>query len=132
MLALIGSIVWAVYTAHETNRTFVEDHQEPYRASILDHIPTTNVETCSRKIPPSVSYYPGNRTYHAFDDVLLVVFFSHARYDANLDYYREVYSEFFPNVGVSPLICGYLLLILGPDSLRRTWKPTGCWFRPFI
>ncbi|KZT19467.1 hypothetical protein NEOLEDRAFT_1077746 [Neolentinus lepideus HHB14362 ss-1] len=42
---------------------------------------------------------------HAFDDVLLIVFFSHARYDVNLDYYRGVYGEWFPNI-----------LFIGPKS----------------
>jgi hypothetical protein len=37
--------------------------------------------------------------YHEFDSVLLVVFFSHARYDANLDLYKETYAKYFPNVG---------------------------------
>jgi hypothetical protein len=36
--------------------------------------------------------------YHEFDSVLLVVFFSHARYDANLDLYKEAYAKYFPNV----------------------------------
>ena len=34
----------------------------------------------------------------AFQDVLLIVFFSHARYDVNLDLYRETYTPYFPNV----------------------------------
>ncbi|KZT12003.1 uncharacterized protein LAESUDRAFT_162413 [Laetiporus sulphureus 93-53] len=54
--------------------------------------------TCPRKPLASLQYWPGDRTYHAFDNVLLIVFFSHARYDAKLDYYREVYSQFFPNI----------------------------------
>src|SRR6266702_4429354 len=41
---------------------------------------------------------PDSRKYRHFDDVLLIVFFSHARYDTNLDSYRDVYSEYFPNV----------------------------------
>lgn len=32
--------------------------------------------------------------------MLLIVFFSHPRYDVNLDYYKEVYAEFFPNVSI--------------------------------
>ncbi|CCM01884.1 uncharacterized protein FIBRA_03955 [Fibroporia radiculosa] len=53
---------------------------------------------CTRKPLPSLSFWPTERTYHSFDNILLIVFFSHARYDANLDYYREVYSQFFPNI----------------------------------
>ncbi|KAI0785245.1 hypothetical protein C8Q75DRAFT_776542 [Abortiporus biennis] len=56
-------------------------------------------ETCSRKPLQSWSFKPEkNRTYHHFDDVLAIVFFSHARYDVNLDYWKETYQEFFPNV----------------------------------
>ncbi|KAJ3484261.1 hypothetical protein NLI96_g5762 [Meripilus lineatus] len=54
--------------------------------------------TCRRQYIPSYFYFPFERKYHAFDNVLLIVFFSHARYDINLDYYKEVYSEFFPNI----------------------------------
>ncbi|TCD62315.1 hypothetical protein EIP91_007082 [Steccherinum ochraceum] len=54
--------------------------------------------TCRRKPLPSATWYPYEREYHAFDNVLLIVFFSHARYDVNLDSYREVYAEFFPNM----------------------------------
>ncbi|KAJ6559904.1 hypothetical protein B0H19DRAFT_944947 [Mycena capillaripes] len=43
--------------------------------------------------------------YHKFDNVLLIVFFSHARYDVNLDFYREVYSKYFPNI-----------VFIGPES----------------
>ena len=50
-----------------------------------------------RKSPP-VPALP-DRRYHHFDDILLIVFFSHARYDVNLDHYREVYADYFPNVG---------------------------------
>ncbi|VDC00748.1 unnamed protein product [Peniophora sp. CBMAI 1063] len=46
---------------------------------------------------PSVPALP-DRKYHHFDDTLLIVFFSHARYDVNLDHYREVYAEYFPNM----------------------------------
>ncbi|KAI0345741.1 hypothetical protein BDW22DRAFT_1324957 [Trametopsis cervina] len=53
---------------------------------------------CQRRPLHSWTQLSKNRTYHAFDNVLLVVFFSHARYNVNLDYYHEVYSEFFPNI----------------------------------
>ena len=41
-----------------------------------------------------------DRVYHAFDNIMLVVFFSHARYNVNLDYYKLTYGEFFPNVSL--------------------------------
>lgn len=37
----------------------------------------------------------------AFEDTLLIVFFSHARYDVNLDSYLEMYTPYFPNVRIS-------------------------------
>ncbi len=67
---------------------------------MLEEIIASQV-TCHRKPLPSATYYPHERTYHSFDNVLLIVFFSHARYDVNLDHYEEVYSEFFPNVSLS-------------------------------
>ncbi|KAG8932558.1 hypothetical protein FRC02_000936 [Tulasnella sp. 418] len=70
----------------------------------LNRVPTAQ---CSRNpLPPSSNYTgTGDRGFHAFDDILAVVFFSHARYDVNLDYYREVYSKYFPNI-----------LFIGPAS----------------
>jgi hypothetical protein len=53
---------------------------------------------CIRNARPLSSIRDEDRVYHAFDNILLIVFFSHARYDANLDYYRATYEEFFPNV----------------------------------
>ncbi|QRW08396.1 glycosyltransferase family 2 protein [Ceratobasidium sp. AG-Ba] len=39
-----------------------------------------------------------SRTSSAFDNILLVVFFSHARYDTNLPYHLEMYQDYFPNI----------------------------------
>ncbi|KAG9315655.1 hypothetical protein JVU11DRAFT_3300 [Chiua virens] len=36
--------------------------------------------------------------YAHFNNVLLIVFFSHARYDGNLDFHKEVYADYFPNI----------------------------------
>ena len=57
--------------------------------------------TCTPVTLPSAQFFTGDRMVHAFDDILLIVFFIHARYDVNLDYYKEVYAEFFPNVRLS-------------------------------
>lgn len=38
------------------------------------------------------------RVTSAFDNVLLIVFFSHPRYDVNLDYHLEMYQDYFPNI----------------------------------
>lgn len=62
---------------------------------------------CERQKLVSHEYharYATNQTFSnatangAFDDILLIVFFSHARYDVNLDLYRAAYSPYFPNV----------------------------------
>ena len=67
----------------------------------ISHIVSDSLITCHRKPLRSAAWYSYERSYHEFDDVLLIVFFSHARYDVNLDSYKEVYSEFFPNVSRS-------------------------------
>jgi hypothetical protein len=57
--------------------------------------------TCQRRplhFSPPPDSESDSRTYRHFEDVLLIVFFSHARYDTNLDFYRDVYAEYFPNV----------------------------------
>lgn len=48
----------------------------------------------------TLAHHVGN----AFDDTLLIVFFSHARYDINLDHYLEMYTPYFPNVRYSPFV----------------------------
>jgi hypothetical protein len=53
---------------------------------------------CRRKPASSSAQTSLNQLYHEFDNVLLIVFFSHPRYDVNLDYYKEVYADYFPNV----------------------------------
>ncbi|KAH7913341.1 hypothetical protein BJ138DRAFT_1146234 [Hygrophoropsis aurantiaca] len=55
-------------------------------------------QTCHRKSLASHSFIEGPRNYTKFDDILLIVFFSHARYNANLDFHREVYADYFPNI----------------------------------
>ncbi|KAJ7479116.1 hypothetical protein FB451DRAFT_1395716 [Mycena latifolia] len=82
-------------------------HQHPpYN---LTHVSDSVAPTCVRRpLPPSTLYagpHPTRPSFTAFDDVLLVVFFSHPRYDINLDAYREVYSAYFPNI-----------LYIGPGS----------------
>ncbi|KAH9969575.1 hypothetical protein BC827DRAFT_1262811 [Russula dissimulans] len=69
-------------------------------------VPSRAAGVCRRK-PLHISplHAPDSRKYRHFDNVLLVVFFSHPRYDTNLDYYREVYAEYFPNI-----------LFIGPES----------------
>lgn len=92
---LLCSVFYLGFTAREW-RAALRSPSQP--VTVVDVLSAAS-KTCTRKPLPSRAYWPTERTYHAFDDVLLIVFFSHARYDANLDYYREVYSQFFPNVG---------------------------------
>ncbi|KAL4080928.1 hypothetical protein J3A83DRAFT_4084532 [Scleroderma citrinum] len=58
---------------------------------------TRDSTQCIRKPLPSHQFPQLQGNYTQFSDILLIVFFSHARYDANLDYHKEVYSSYFPN-----------------------------------
>lgn len=79
-------------------KTSLSSVEIPYKGQSVVQTIAESKLACHRKPLPGSSSNTAKRTYHAFDNVLLIVFFSHARYDVNLDYYREVYSEFFPNV----------------------------------
>ncbi|EJD41785.1 hypothetical protein AURDEDRAFT_186391 [Auricularia subglabra TFB-10046 SS5] len=94
-LAVLAIIVLGViYSIAPFARPDAEGHRMHSIA-----LPPTRLPHCARKPLASHGWLRGKpRTFHAFDDVLLVVFFSHARYDANVDFYRDVYAEFFPNV----------------------------------
>ncbi|KAI0947456.1 hypothetical protein AcW1_007678 [Taiwanofungus camphoratus] len=85
------------YVAHTASREEILQ-ESPGRPSTIVDILRSALSRCRRRTLPSLTFWPSKRTYHTFDDVLLIVFFSHARYDANLDYYKEVYSQFFPNI----------------------------------
>ncbi|KAJ1304510.1 hypothetical protein OPQ81_005655 [Rhizoctonia solani] len=64
--------------------------------------PTQSKAWCPRKPLPKLSGRKETRkrarVTHAFDNVLLIVFFSHPRYDVNLDYHLEMYQDYFPNI----------------------------------
>lgn len=70
----------------------------PQRAESVHELLSTPEILCTRNPRPPSHIADDDRVYHEFDNVLLIVFFSHARYDANLDFYRLTYEEFFPNV----------------------------------
>jgi hypothetical protein len=117
-----GSYVWNEATA---NAPLLMPHQ--YDAS-YNHMQNLNGSaldaTCVRRPLPVSSEYvgPGARPdFHAFDNVLLVVFFSHARYDINLDGYREVYSPYFPNVRILSLLSTISNEVL--DIVHRSREP---------
>lgn len=80
---------------------------------------------CHRRPLPFHSHRKTLENYDRFNNILLIVFFSHARYGANLDYHREVYSDYFPNVSaVRPsLLVGFTYPML--DSLHWTCFPRG-------
>ncbi|KAF4577154.1 hypothetical protein EYR36_005141 [Pleurotus pulmonarius] len=88
LTAITAFIAAAAMGPSAVSPTFPAPHGQP--------APITS--TCQRKPLKSQFFYDKPRTYHHFDHVLLIVFFSHARYGANLDYYKEVYSEYFPNM----------------------------------
>ncbi|KAI6147328.1 hypothetical protein BKA82DRAFT_4152496 [Pisolithus tinctorius] len=67
-----------------------------------------NTQLCTPKQSPSHSFSQPQGNYSHFDNILLIVFFSHARYNANLDYHKEVYSSYFPNATS--------ILYIGPAS----------------
>lgn len=66
----------------------------------LNYLPPANSSTCRRKRLPIPSMFSAEE-YTEFKDVLLIVFFSHPRYDINLDSYRAAYGSYFPNVSTS-------------------------------
>ncbi|KAJ7033236.1 hypothetical protein C8F04DRAFT_1104983 [Mycena alexandri] len=100
-----SSYVWNEKTAYAPRRM---PHQYDPAYDRVPALTPTDDACIRRQLPVSSAYIgPGARPddFHAFDDVLLVVFFSHDRYDINLDGYREVYSPYFPNI-----------LFIGPAS----------------
>ncbi|KAJ8691539.1 hypothetical protein PTI98_011101 [Pleurotus ostreatus] len=94
-LLVVGLTAILAFTAVATMRPSAVSSMK-FAAPHRQLAPITS--TCLRKPLRSQSSYDKPRTYHHFDNVLLIVFFSHARYGANLDYYKEVYSEYFPNM----------------------------------
>lgn len=89
--------IWLLVVTPESHVAAVS-LKNPYEGQSILQTIVASQATCHRKPLPGATSYPGKRTYHAFDNVLLIIFFSHARYNVNLDYWRKVYAEFFPNV----------------------------------
>lgn len=69
-------------------------------SSIWRNIPGLSTDRSDCRVPESstLTHAQTITNYTHFNNVLLIVFFSHARYDANLDFHREVYADYFPNV----------------------------------
>ncbi|KAJ7507229.1 hypothetical protein B0H11DRAFT_195867 [Mycena galericulata] len=74
-----------------------EKTEYPPSVSQLFRFEATHPNCYPRKEPASLRPL-WESDYHEFDNVLLIVFFSHARYDVNLDFWKEAYSKYFPNV----------------------------------
>jgi hypothetical protein len=107
LVALVATTLYLTFRSHYLALSLPQSY--PWSSSLPQrshaNLPTlisSSLITCPRRALVSQEYFKernkGKKPYEAFDNVLLVVFFSHARYDVNLDYYREVYGEFFPNV----------------------------------
>ncbi|KAF8501014.1 hypothetical protein F5888DRAFT_1324947 [Russula emetica] len=97
-------IAWAVFAVLGLGSTLGAIESSPFRSekplAAFDNFSFPGQPpVCQRRplrfSPPHAS---DRRKYKHFDNVLLIVFFSHARYDTNLDFYSEVYSEYFPNI----------------------------------
>jgi hypothetical protein len=69
-------------------------------SSIWRPIPGLSSDRSDCRVPDSstLTHAQTITNYTHFDNVLLIVFFSHARYDVNLDFHREVYADYFPNI----------------------------------
>ncbi|KAJ7766616.1 hypothetical protein B0H16DRAFT_1522008 [Mycena metata] len=89
LLLLVG-FVSSVYRPRQQN-------EPPPSVSQLLRFEALHPSCHPRKTPASLRPL-WESEYHEFDNVLLIVFFSHARYDVNLDFYKEVYSKYFPNM----------------------------------
>ncbi|KIM89301.1 hypothetical protein PILCRDRAFT_2544 [Piloderma croceum F 1598] len=85
---------FVLYSAFHETQVYSRDRIPSVWDALAAQSPMLN---CHRKPLASLSYFPQPRTYHHFDNILLVVFFSHARYDS-IDDYKKVYAEFFPNI----------------------------------
>jgi hypothetical protein len=96
----IGIVAFAslsIYAAYSTLGDMFPLRLQEKPSSVVINPPPV---VCERIARPLSRISPEDRVYHSFDNVLLIVFFSHARYDANLDFYRLTYEEFFPNVSL--------------------------------
>jgi hypothetical protein len=99
MFVMLSALV-GVFALHDPINSFQEEDLSTNKQfSTKGIFDTAKRPNCVRKpLPLSTLRSNQSRDYHAFDNVLLIVFFSHARYDVNLDYYQDVYSDYFPNV----------------------------------
>jgi hypothetical protein len=107
-------IAWAVFTVLGLGSTLGAIEAVPFRSekslAPFDILSFPGSPVCQRRpLRFSPPHAPDSRKYKHFDNVLLIVFFSHARYDTNLDFYSEVYAEYFPNVRSSVTVVSHAL-----------------------
>ncbi|KAF8440820.1 hypothetical protein L210DRAFT_3399850 [Boletus edulis BED1] len=57
-----------------------------------------DLSNCRVPEPSTLTHAQTIANYTHFSNILLVVFFSHPRYATNLDFHREVYADYFPNI----------------------------------
>ncbi len=141
-------IAWAVFTVLGLGSTSGAIEAAPFRsekslAAAFDIFSFPGQSpVCQRRplrfSPPHVS---DRRKYKHFDNVLLIVFFSHPRYDTNLDFYSEVYSEYFSNVSYAPSHnytgrFGIFIVVVYPllfaDIIHWSCNPRRFWLRSFL
>lgn len=106
MIGVAFFLVFGLFLLIHSTDDLTDIRNSDLKASKIHDLVSDSRITCRRRPLLSATWYPYEREYHAFDNVLLMVFFSHARYDVNLESYREVYSEFFPNVRILARIPG--------------------------
>jgi|SRR5882762_5485076 len=84
-------LTFILYTTLYNNRVYSSDLTPSVWDSLAGQSLTVPfpVATCQRRPLASLSYSSQPRTYHEFDNILLIVFFSHARYDS-IDDYKKV------------------------------------------
>ena len=91
-LMALGHIVVVISQISGTNSSDL--------SSIGSKIPGLSSDRSDCRVPESsaLTHAQTINNYTHFNNVLLIVFFSHARYDVNLDFHREVYADYFQNV----------------------------------
>ncbi|CAE6477168.1 unnamed protein product [Rhizoctonia solani] len=101
----IGSIAVIIATVAISSQGTGVGLQSPRPTPWFDFTalpPTQSKAWCPRKPLPKLSGRKETkkraRVTSAFDNILLIVFFSHPRYDVNLDYHLEMYQDYFPNI----------------------------------
>ncbi|EUC64301.1 glycosyltransferase family 2 protein [Rhizoctonia solani AG-3 Rhs1AP] len=101
-IACIAVIIATVATSSQGTSVGLQSPRPTPWFDFTSLPPTQSKAWCPRKPLPNLSGRKETRkrarVTGAFDNVLLIVFFSHPRYDVNLDYHLEMYQDYFPNI----------------------------------